>query len=147
MQDIEIFFFNGAATLFFIFIYLLAVLGLHYRARAFSSCGVQASHRGGSSCYEAASVGTQPQQLWHTGLVTLRHMGSSWTRNQTGILCIASRLSTTESPRRPGRTKKHLTSHIYFPFLIQSFYAVVQYLLWSSRSAPILYNHVKFLLN
>ena len=106
--------------LFYIFIYLRAVLGPHYCARAFSSCGVQASRRGGSSCYGAASVGTRARQLWDTSLVALRHMGSSWTRNQTGILCIASRLSTTEPPRRAWRTKKHLTSHIYFPLLIQS---------------------------
>ena len=143
----NIYIFKWCSHFIFYIIYLLAVLGLHYCAQAFSSCSVQASHRGGSSCDGAATVGTRAQQLWYTSLVAPRHMGSSWTRNQTGILHIASRLSTTEPPRKPWRTKKHLTSHIYFPFLIQSFDVVVQYLLWSSRSAPILYIHVKFLLN
>lgn len=122
------------------------MLGPHYCARAFSSCGVQASRRGGSSCYGAASVGTRARQLWDTSLVALRHMGSSWTRNQTGILCIASRLSTTEPPRRALEDKETLNfTYLFSPF--NPVYAVVQYLLWSSRSAPILYNHVKFLLN
>ena len=30
---------------------------------------------------------TQAQYLWHTGLVTLRHVGSSWTRDRTCVPC------------------------------------------------------------
>ena len=44
----------------------------------------------------------QAQQLWHTGLVALWHVGSSWTRAQTHVLCIGRRIpnhcATREAP-------------------------------------------------
>ena len=50
----------------FIYLFILAVLGLHCCMQAFSSreqrllssCGVQASHCGGFACYGAWAVGT-----------------------------------------------------------------------------------------
>ena len=45
----------------------------------------------------------QAQQLWHTGLVSLRHVGSSWTRDQTCVPCIGRGIlnhwTTREVPR------------------------------------------------
>ena len=68
-------------TLFY-FIYLfLAVLGLRYCTRAFSSCGARASHCSGFSCCRAWALGVWAQQLWLTGLVAPRHVGSSRTRD------------------------------------------------------------------
>ena len=37
-------------------------------------------------------VRAQAQQLWHTGLVALWQVGSSWTRDQTGVPCIARQI-------------------------------------------------------
>ena len=48
-----------------------------------SSCGAQASHcRGFSFC------GAWAQYLLRPGLVAPRHVGSSWTRDQTCVPCI-----------------------------------------------------------
>ena len=47
---------------------LLAVLGLRCRARAFSSCGAGASHRGGPSCCGAWALGAQASVLVGHGL-------------------------------------------------------------------------------
>ena len=96
--------------LFFFLIYLfMAVLGLRFCARAFSSCGKRgplfiavrgpltiaasfvAEHRLQtrrlSSCGSRA-LDAQAQQLWLTGLVAPRHVGSSQTRARTHVPCI-----------------------------------------------------------
>ena len=74
----------------------MAVLGLRFCARAFSSCGkwgatlhhgAWASHYHGLSC-----CGAQAQQLWLTGLVATRHVGSSQTRAQTRVPCIGRQI-------------------------------------------------------
>ena len=39
-----------------------------------------------------SSCSTQAQQLWLTGLVAPRHVGSSWTRAQTRVPCIGRRI-------------------------------------------------------
>ena len=50
-----------------------------------------------------SSCGTWAQQLWHTGLVAPRHVGSSWTRAQTRVPCVGRRIlnhcTTREVPR------------------------------------------------
>ena len=52
-----LFFFNK-----FLFIHLfMAVLGLRFCARAFSSCGARASHYGGLSCCGAQAPDAQAQ--------------------------------------------------------------------------------------
>ena len=105
----------------YLFIYLLAVLGLCCCMRTFSSCGrvgatlccgVRASHCGGFSCCRArasrhagfsscsmqaqqlwlAGSREQAQQLWRRGLVALRHVGSSRTRDRTRVPCIGRRI-------------------------------------------------------
>ena len=83
---------------FIYFIYLfLAVLGLCYCTRAFSSCGEWGlpfvAVRGlliavASLVVEHRLQVHGLQQLWRTGLVALRHVGSSWTRAQNRVPCI-----------------------------------------------------------
>ena len=84
----------------------MAALGLHCYARAFSSwgkwgllssCGAQASYCSSFSCCRAqplgragfSSCGTQAQWLSYMGLAAPRHVGSSQTRDQTGVPCTA----------------------------------------------------------
>ena len=50
-----------------------------------SSCGVRASHYGGFSCCRALALG-------HAGLVTLRHVESSWTSYQTCVPCVGRQI-------------------------------------------------------
>ena len=79
-----------------------------WQARATLHCDMWASYSSGFSCCGAwalgcmgfSSCGTwsqqfwlmgsreQAQQLWHMGLVALQHVGSSWTRAPTHVLCI-----------------------------------------------------------
>ena len=88
----------------------MAVLGLRFCARAFSSCGkwgplfiavrgpltIVASHCG------AQAPDVQAQQLWLTGLVAPRHVGSSQARARTRVPCIGRRIlnhcATREAP-------------------------------------------------
>ena len=75
----------------------MAVLGLRFCARAFSSCGkrgatlhrcARASQCCGLSCCRAQAPDAQAQQLWLTGPVAPRHVGSSQTRAWTHVPCI-----------------------------------------------------------
>ena len=50
--------------------------------------GARASHCRGLSCCGAQAPDAQAQQLWLTGLVAPRHVGSSQTRARTRIPCI-----------------------------------------------------------
>ena len=50
---------------------------------------VQASHCGHFSYSGARALGTQVQKSWCTGLVALRHVDSSQTRDRTCVLCIS----------------------------------------------------------
>ena len=102
------FFFKGTilryvSTWFFFFKFYLfmAVLGLRFCARAFSSCGkrgatlhrgARASHHRGLSCCGAQAPDAQAQQLWLTGPVAPRHVGSSQTRAQTRVPCISRQI-------------------------------------------------------
>ena len=76
--------------------WLIAVLGLRFCVRAFYlrqvgatlHCGARASHYRGLSCCGAQAPDAQAQQLWLTGLVAPRHVGSSQTRARTHVPCI-----------------------------------------------------------
>ena len=61
-------------------------------------------HSTGSRCTAFSSCGTQAQQLWHTGLVAPRHVGSSRTRARTRVPCIGRRIlnhcTTREAPTK-----------------------------------------------
>ena len=50
--------------------------------------GAQASHHRGPSRCGAQAPDAQAQQLWLTGLVASRHVGSSQTRARTRVPCI-----------------------------------------------------------
>ena len=39
---------------------------------------------------------TQTQELWHTGLAALQHVGSSRIRDRTRVSCMTGRFFTTE---------------------------------------------------
>ena len=103
MQVALIFFFYEKCFdfIFFCFVKLiylfLAVLGLRFCARAFSSCGdwgatlhrgAWASHYCGLFCCGAQAPDAQAQSLWLTGPVAPRHVGSSQTRARTRVPCI-----------------------------------------------------------
>ena len=68
----------------------MAVLGLRFCARAFSSRGKRGplfiAVRGPLTI--AASPDAQAQQLWPTGPAAPRHVGSSRTRDRTRVPCI-----------------------------------------------------------
>ena len=78
----------------------MAVLGLRFCARALSSC----SKRGplfitvcgpltiAASRCRAQAPDAQAQQLWLTGLVAPRHVGSSQTRARTRVPCISRQI-------------------------------------------------------
>ena len=46
----------------------------------------------GSRCMGFSGCGTRAQQLWRTGLVVPRHVGSSRTRARTHVPCIGRRI-------------------------------------------------------
>ena len=64
--------------------------------------GARASHHRGLSCCGAQAPVAQAQQLWLTGLVAPRHVGSSQTRVRTRVPCIGRQIlnhcATREAP-------------------------------------------------
>ena len=73
---------------------IVAVLSLRCCTRAFSSCrarrllsgrGAQAAHRGGFPCCGGQALGSAGSvlQLWRTGFVAPRQVGSSQTQDRT----------------------------------------------------------------
>ena len=63
-----------------------------WRAGATLHRGAQASHCHGLSCCGAQAPDAQAQQLWLTGPVALRHVGSSQTRARTRVPCIGRQI-------------------------------------------------------
>ena len=61
------------------------------RAGATPHCVARASHCGGLSCCGARAPGARAQQLWRTGSLASRHVGSSQTRARTRVPCIGRR--------------------------------------------------------
>ena len=66
--------------------------------------GAWASHYRSLSCCGAQAPDAQAQQLWLTGLVAPRHVGSSQTRAQTHVPCIGRHIpnhcATREAPSK-----------------------------------------------
>ena len=66
--------------------------------------GAQAPHYRSLSCCGAQAPDVQAQQLWLTGLVALRHVGSSQARARTRVPCIGrqtlNHCATREAPFR-----------------------------------------------
>ena len=88
----------------------MAVLDLRFCARAFSSCGkwgplliaVRGPFTIGLSCCGAQVPDAQAQQLWLTGPVGPRHVGSSQTSARTRVPCTGRQFlnhcATREAP-------------------------------------------------
>ena len=115
----------------FLFILFLASLGLRCCAWAFSSCGkwgllfvavcglliavasLASEHglqaRGLQQLWLAGSR-AQAQQLWHTGLVAPRHVGSSQIRARTRVPCIGRQVLNHCA------TREALALTYFFPF-------------------------------
>ena len=55
-------------------------------------CGARASHHRSLSCCGARAPDAQAQQLWLTGPVAPRHVGSSQTRARTCVPCIGRQI-------------------------------------------------------
>ena len=99
---------------FFVFFFLIFIYGcvgssfpfegfLQLRqAGATLPRGARASHYRGLSCCGAQAPDAQAQQLWLTGLVAPRHVGSSQTRARTCVPCIGRQIpnpcATREAP-------------------------------------------------
>ena len=66
--------------------WLLSLWSMGSRHLGFSSCGTQTQQ------LWLAGSRPQAQQLWHMGLVALRHVGSSQTRARTRVPCIGRRI-------------------------------------------------------
>ena len=68
-----------------------------------SSSRARASHCRGLSCCGAQAPDAQAQQLWLTGSVAPRHVGSSQTRARTRVPCIGRQIlnhcATREAPQ------------------------------------------------
>ena len=91
----------------------MAVLGLRFCARAFSSCGERGplfiAVRGpltiAASRCGAQAPDAQAQQLWLTDPAAPRHVGSSQTRARTRAACIGRQIlnhcATREAPVHP----------------------------------------------
>ena len=75
----------------------------------FSSCVAWASHFGGFSCCRAWALGMQAQQLWHTGLVALQHVPSSWTGIEPVSPALAGRLLNHWTTREVPRLNFHVS--------------------------------------
>ena len=95
------------------------MLGLRFCARAFSSCGewgpLFIAVRGpltiaASLVAGAQAPDVQAQQLWLTGLVAPRHVGSSQTRAQTCVPCISRQI--------PNHCATREALYLYFKIML-----------------------------
>ena len=111
------FFFLIFIYLFILFIYGCVGSSLPYegflqlrQAGATLHCGARASHYRGLSCCGAQAPDAQAQQLWLTGLVPPRHVGSSQTRARTRVPCIGRQIlnhcATREAPPATSKPER-----------------------------------------
>ena len=96
---LDFFFFNyiHGFKKIFIYLFIFGCVGSSFlcegflqlwRAGATLLRGARASHYRGLSCCGAQAPDAQAQQLWLTGPVAPRHVGSSQTRARTRVPCI-----------------------------------------------------------
>ena len=85
----------------FIYLFIFGCVGSSFLCEGFLQlrqvgatphCGARASHYRGLSCCRAQAPDAQAQQLWLTGPVAPRHVGSSQTRARTCVPCIGRRI-------------------------------------------------------
>ena len=95
------FFFFLFYFILFIYLFIYGCVGSSFLCEGFLQlwqvgaplhCGAQASHYRGLSCCGAQAPDAQGQQLWLTGLVAPRHVGSSQTRARTRVPCIGRQI-------------------------------------------------------
>ena len=79
--------------------------------RLFSRCVAGASHFGGFSCCGAWALGMQAQWLWHTGLVALQRVPSSWTGIEPVSPALAGRLLNHWTTREVPRLNFHVSKN------------------------------------
>ena len=136
----------------YLFIYLfLAVLGLRFcegflqlrQAGATLHRGARASHYRGLSCCRAQAPDTQAQQLWLTGLVAPRHVGSSQTRARTRVPCISRQIlnhcATREAPIRVLLIiflMLYITTSWLIYFITVGFYLLFPFTYFSQSPCP-----------
>ena len=86
--------------------------------------GARASHYRGLSCCGAQAPDAQAQQLWLTGPVTPRHVGSSQTRAWTRVPCIGrqtlNHCATREAPQFSRILYK--SNHKWYNHLLPDFF-------------------------
>ena len=93
-------YFETLGLFVYLFIYLwlcwvfVSVRGLSLVAASGATLhrGARASHYHSLSCCGAQAPDAQAQQLWLTGLVAPRHVGSSQTRARTRVPCIGRQI-------------------------------------------------------
>ena len=111
VAQIHLFFFFKLYIYLFIYLFIFGCVGSSFLCEGFLQLrqagatlhrGARASHYRGLSCCGAQAPDTQAQQLWLTGLVAPRHVGSSQTRAQTRVPCIGRQIlnhcATGEAP-------------------------------------------------
>ena len=100
-----------------------------------SSCSTQASHCGGFFCCGTRALGhmgfsncntwtqklqfldsrARAQKSWHTGLASLRHVGSSWNRDESSVSGICGQILQYRTTRKASEDfqmwKQKLRSH------------------------------------
>ena len=97
------FFFQRSSGFIYLFIYLFifSCVGSLFLCEDFLQLrqagatlhrGARASHYCGLSCCGVEAPDIQAQQLWLTGLVSPRHVGSSQTRARTRVPCIGRQI-------------------------------------------------------
>ena len=100
--------------------------------------GAQASHYRGLSCCRAQAPDAQAQQLWFTGPVAPRHVGSSHTRARTRVPCIGRQILNHCAMREVPwlfLTLAHLFLCSYLVFCIHPIFPP-PYLYFRCSSAP-----------
>ena len=152
----------------FIYLFICGCIGsslLHVgflqlrRAGATLRCGARASHCGGFSCCGTraldarasvvvacglqqlwlAGYRAQAQQLWRTGLVAPRHVGSSQTRARTQPPALTGGFLTTAPPGKPLNfdftimIASENTLHFYNPKYYCSFHGKINHILRNNR--------------
>ena len=101
--------------------------------------GARASHCRGLSCCGAQAPDVQAQQLWLTGPVTSRHVGSSQTRARTRVPCIG-RQTLNHCATREAQTFLLLEKYIIHSFMQD--YLLTYYLrVFNLRSQFLFYSH------
>ena len=122
----------------YLFIFIFGCVGSSFlcggflqlrRAGATLHRGARASHLRGLSCCGAQAPDAQAQQLWLTGLVAPRHVGSSQTRARTRVPCIGRQTlkhcATREAPTSLFQLRKFQACPNLLDFRVGSYFNIL----------------------